>query len=157
MCKWYDERCRGSFIELLYGEHVFQAEVPALLGAESELPLTRSCALDNLQCAGRTVWPSPGPGASPQRTHYVTWTPLTRTSGFSAGLGSWAFHISWGHEAQIYFPAASPRSRFSAQSAPLLQSTLCMEEIEHIFHFSSCRAPFSRTHLQELGVYLPCL
>lgn len=62
---------------------------------------------------------------------------------------------SWGHEAQINFPAASQQSRFSAQSALLLQSTLCMEETEYIFHFSSCRAPFSRSHLQEL-VYLPC-
>lgn len=138
---------------------MFQAEGPALPGVESALPLTRSCVSGSLQRPGRMVGPSPGPGASPRRTHDMTWTPPTRTSGFSAGLGSWAFHISWGREAQINFPAASQpagKSRFSARSALVLRSTLHMEEIKHICHFSPCNAPLSRIHLQEIGEYLPC-
>lgn len=127
---------------------MFQAEEPALPGAESELSLSHSCAAGGPQ---HLAWQSGLPLAQERVLRELIPLPglLLRRPGASLlalVLGPFRFPGNMTPKSMSLQPA-----RVSAQSAVrlVLQSTWRMEESEHSFYFSSCRAPFSRSHLHR--------
>lgn len=137
---------------------LWQACVPGRAACLARIPGRASrnsqLASGGSQGPGVPVGPSPGPGVLRE---LLPWPGLLLqrpvASLLAPVLGP---PRPWECDAQISSPAASQQCRRPTQSALLLQSTLSTEDREHDFHFRSCRAPASRSQLQESGVNLPC-